>query len=1029
MNYRKGVTLRVSSLALAVILAIGAGPMAFAGRSTDYTYNELGQMTSIDGPRTDVADITYYHYEIATANLLSTTNAAGHTTAYSNYTRGGLAQTITTPNGAQIHLQYRFDGKVLQQDVVTEQGTQTTKYGYDVAVNLTSVQLPDGHSLTYVYDRGQRLIGIENDLGERIDYQLDSAGNITEQTVRNSSGSIVRQHQQVFDDLSRVRQVVGGTDGQTTERGYDADSRLTQITDAKNNPPTQNTYDSLNRLTRMVDSANGVTSLTYNAHGLIATVTDPRGLVTRYDYNGYGELAAINSPDTGITTFETDNNGNVTHRINARGTEVQFSYDALDRLTEQRYPADATKNILFEYDDTGTGPNGQTNYGLGQLTRITYYGGQIDYQFDQLGRLVAEQRSIGGQSYLTEYRFNTVGQLSELVYPSGRILHYSYGSQGRLNRLTTQEHNTAPDQILVDNLDYLPFGPVTGFDYGNGITQSYTFDLDYRLTGLTSQVQDWVYRYDLNSNIEQILDSQDSTHDQVYQYDALNRLIAADGPYGDYRYQYDPVGNRTERQKTWLETTELEAYQYAAEANQLNQVDSTETNNGNTTQTDSRLFTYSETGQLLLDINNDRTLDLHYDENDRLAQADVYGATLKTTTYQYNPLGQRIVQSQNGKTQHIHYNAQGQRISESDANGDLIREYLYLGNQPIAMVVANAGTDANQASTPVEPWILDSEAANTLITGVWRVSSHYPDYQGTGYRYSLANQSITSRNTIDTDQATLVGTWHTSTATPGYIGPNYRYAAKGDGTTSATWPVAANGNKDLWVIYTSGSNRASNATYTVHHANGQTNVTVDQSQNGGTWALLGNFNLDANSKVVLTNLANSYVIADGIRIGDDSNNPEYASVTWPITVPQTGRYKVYGTWNSGSSRASNAKYTINAGPNQHTSIQNQRLNGGQWNLLGEYTFDIADNPNGQNNVSLSSEANGYLIADAIKLELIEDNQPTPSGLFFIHNDHLGTPKRFTDTQGQVVWSLQTTPFGEVHEEIANGITLLNGFPG
>ncbi|MDB9895034.1 RHS domain-containing protein, partial [Reinekea forsetii] len=166
-----------------------------------------------------------------------------------------------------------------------------------------------------------------------------------------------------------------------------------------------------------------------------------------------------------------------------------------------------------------------------------------------------------------------------------------------------------------------------------------------------------------------------------------------------------------------------------------------------------------------------------------------------------------------------------------------------------------------------------------------------------------------------------------------------------------------------------------------------------------------------------------------IRIGDDSNNPVYASVTWPITVPQTGRYKVYGTWNSGSSRASNAKYTINAGPNQHTSIQNQRLNGGQWNLLGEYSFDIADNQNGQNNVSLSAEANGYLIADAIKLELVEDNQPAPSGLFFIHNDHLGTPKRLTDTQGQVVWSLQTTPFGEIHEEIANGITLLNGFPG
>jgi len=87
----------------------------------------------------------------------------------------------------------------------------------------------------------------------------------------------------------------------------------------------------------------------------------------------------------------------------------------------------------------------------------------------------------------------------------------------------------------------------------------------------------------------------------------------------------------------------------------------------------------------------------------------------------------------------------------------------------------------------------------------------------------------------------------------------------------------------------------------------------------------------------------------------NAKNPEYSSVTWPITVPQTGRHKLYGTRNSDSSRASNAKYTITTGPNQHTSIQNQRLNGGQWNLLGEYTSDIADNANGQNNVSLSAE--------------------------------------------------------------------------
>ena len=31
-------------------------------RTWNYTYNQWGQVTSVDGPRTDVADITYYAY-------------------------------------------------------------------------------------------------------------------------------------------------------------------------------------------------------------------------------------------------------------------------------------------------------------------------------------------------------------------------------------------------------------------------------------------------------------------------------------------------------------------------------------------------------------------------------------------------------------------------------------------------------------------------------------------------------------------------------------------------------------------------------------------------------------------------------------------------------------------------------------------------------------------------------------------------------------------------------------------------------
>lgn len=46
----------------------------------------------------------------------------------------------------------------------------------------------------------------------------------------------------------------------------------------------------------------------------------------------------------------------------------------------------------------------------------------------------------------------------------------------------------------------------------------------------------------------------------------------------------------------------------------------------------------------------------------------------------------------------------------------------------------------------------------------------------------------------------------------------------------------------------------------------------------------------------------------------------------------------------------------------------------------------------------------------------------------IHNDHLGTPQKMTDSTGTVVWSADYKPFGEVNITI-NTITNNLGFPG
>ncbi|MEJ2074462.1 MAG: hypothetical protein P8X79_13500, partial [Reinekea sp.] len=56
---------RKKSLALAMSFLAGLTTTALAdnnSRQTHYDHNKFGQITSVDGPRTDVQDITTYDY-------------------------------------------------------------------------------------------------------------------------------------------------------------------------------------------------------------------------------------------------------------------------------------------------------------------------------------------------------------------------------------------------------------------------------------------------------------------------------------------------------------------------------------------------------------------------------------------------------------------------------------------------------------------------------------------------------------------------------------------------------------------------------------------------------------------------------------------------------------------------------------------------------------------------------------------------------------------------------------------------------
>ena len=84
--------------------------------------------------------------------------------------------------------------------------------------------------------------------------------------------------------------------------------------------------------------------------------------------------------------------------------------------------------------------------------------------------------------------------------------------------------------------------------------------------------------------------------------------------------------------------------------------------------------------------------------------------------------------------------------------------------------------------------------------------------------------------------------------------------------------------------------------------------------------------------------------------------------TWSVYVPAAGIWEVYVRYTSHDNRATDAPYRVSHSSGTSTVPVNQQTGGGQWRSLGEYTFNV-----GTASVRLTDDANGYVIADAVRL--------------------------------------------------------------
>jgi RHS repeat-associated protein len=538
-------------------------------RVTTTTFDTHHRVISIDGPRTEVADITtraYYPDDDADLNrrgrLWRTTSPEGLITTFDDYDIYGTARRVTDPNNTITQLTTDARGRttsVTRQPVTgdpNENAAYTSTTTYDGRDRITSVTNPRNVNTSFEHEDGTNQLTSttrRDEAGnqrERLTHTLNLLGWKTREEAQYcatpavvcSSWTATRTQAYAHDLTGRVIEVQHA-DNTKIKYQYDATGRITGITDENHaSPNTTYTHDALDRMTRVTQQLGATTAITsyaYDVHDNLRSVTDPNGNTTTYQYDDFGQIRSQVSPVTGTTTYAYDAAGNLTSTTDANSASTLRTYDADDRvLTATATLAGMPSEVTTWSYDAGL-------YGKGRLTGTTDPLGTTTYAYDRRGLLRREERTIEGATWTTAFGYDPNGNRTSITYPSGRVVTYTFDFADR--PLSASSGGTT----LVQSAAYRPFGPMTQVIFGNGTTKSITYDqrervLQHELTGSGGTIASYGYAHDPAGNITAITDGIDPSFNRTFAYDDLHRLVSANTGAALWQtstYTYDKMGN------------------------------------------------------------------------------------------------------------------------------------------------------------------------------------------------------------------------------------------------------------------------------------------------------------------------------------------------------------------------------------------------------------------------------------------------------------------------------------------------------
>ncbi len=997
---------------------------------------------------------TYSHD--AQGRLATVANQFGRQLQF-QYRSDGLLQSIIPPGGGSIGYLYDSESRLHK---VTYPDTTEKAYLYENAgfpQALTGVVDAAGARTTYVYDALGRAVSSEL-AGGMEKYQVvypttpggavrvtDPLGTQRSYTYSNISGNRVVKSGSLPGDgrtrdaASRTPNFFGLIESETDFRGlqttytWNAARRLPlTTTEAVGTPQQRSTtteWHAVWRLPVKVTEAGRETSYTYDAAGntLSQAVTDTASNATRttgWTYNTEGLVATQTEPNGAVTAYQYDAAGNIVQSTNALGHVDTYTHDSAGRVL------------------THTAPNGLVT----------------NYTYDARGRMLTSNR--GGR--VTTLTYRPSGQVLTATLPHGHAITYTYDAAQRLTGWSDNRGNTGT--YVLDNM-----GNRTSEEVRSGQNQvawqlARSINSLNRVASTSVGGQNTSYGYDANGDatsatnglnqttsqgldplrrVKSITNAENATASLTY--NALDGVTSVTDPKSvTTAYTRDALGNATSETSpdSGSESTQYDALGLPSSiTNALGQA---------TTITRDLL------GRPTSIVHTGGTTTLRYDQT---PASKGYLSEIEDssglTTYQRDVHGRVVSQTQkliNNDTRTLAYSYH--------ATTGLLASTTYPGGQTLQNVYDATGqlTGLTWAGQPIvsgitwsplgQPtgwsWNLPGASAAIPATRSYNTAGQLTATEFSSYTYDAAGritsltQSLMQPASTDAQASTVTqapATWTVTYNRAGRITGFTKTVASGTPANTVTYAYDANGNRT-----TSSQQRAgttTNRTYTLT-ANRQTGFS--QTQTGAS---------TASTSVTYQYNAAGDLLNDGLRTfqydsqerlekvttgtGADAPSTQYAHNALGQRVFKTEPLFAVSASGSGSTTSGKNLNNLLADPEDQEEAEKEQekdkgfiqtayefftrlwspgssdaqklgfayVYGQDGTLLGEYGMG-GSNSSGTTQYIYLPTANGPMPIAAI----------VNGVAYAVHSDHLNTPRKLTQPDGQVAWQWAYSAFGD-----------------